>query len=145
MVKTDTVLWWSSVILTIGRTQYSSSDPQDYACQPFPAQLFPCQASPSFDLCRASFLPLLVEKQNFFFFFFFFLLNYQLSQKLKLIGRGKFNHLINILTLPLTCGFKLSFNRWGPIRGIFNLNEGNLTESMFDLRTFDRTLIPIPC
>jgi hypothetical protein len=28
-------------------------------------------------------------------------LNYQLSQKLKLIGRGKFNHLTIILTLSL--------------------------------------------
>ena len=39
------------------------------------------------------------------------MLNYQLSQKLKLIGRGKFNHLTITLTLPLTCGLKLSFNR----------------------------------
>ena len=38
-------------------------------------------------------------------------LNYQLSQKLKLIRRGKFNHLIIILTLSLTDGLKLSFNR----------------------------------
>jgi hypothetical protein len=39
------------------------------------------------------------------------LLNYQLSQKLKRIGRGKFNHLIISLTFPLTCGLKLPFNR----------------------------------
>jgi hypothetical protein len=32
-----------------------------------------------------------------------------LSQKLKLIGRGKFNHLFNNLTLSLTCGLKLPF------------------------------------
>ena len=38
-------------------------------------------------------------------------LNHQLSQKLKLIGRDKFNHLINTLTVPLTCGLKLLFNR----------------------------------
>jgi hypothetical protein len=39
------------------------------------------------------------------------MLNYHLSQKLKLIGRGKSNHLINTLTLPFTCGLRLSFNR----------------------------------
>jgi hypothetical protein len=38
-------------------------------------------------------------------------INYQLSQKLKLIGRFKFNYLIISLTLSLTCGFKLLFNR----------------------------------
>ena len=30
------------------------------------------------------------------------LINYQLSQKLKLLGNGAFNHLTNILTLPLS-------------------------------------------
>jgi len=30
------------------------------------------------------------------------MLNYNLSQKLKLLGMGKFNHLIHILTFPLT-------------------------------------------
>jgi hypothetical protein len=34
-----------------------------------------------------------------------------LSQKLKLIGKCKFNHLINTLALPLTCGLGLPFNR----------------------------------
>jgi hypothetical protein len=29
------------------------------------------------------------------------MLNYQLSKKLKLIGDGEFNHLINNLTFPL--------------------------------------------
>jgi hypothetical protein len=38
------------------------------------------------------------------------MLNYQLSQKLKLIGKSKFNHLIINLTLSLTCGLKPSFN-----------------------------------
>jgi hypothetical protein len=33
-------------------------------------------------------------------------LNYHLSQKFKLIGRGKFNHLINTLIVPLTCELK---------------------------------------
>lgn len=37
------------------------------------------------------------------------MLNYNLSQKLKLRGRDKFNHIINILALPLTCGLKLHF------------------------------------
>jgi hypothetical protein len=37
--------------------------------------------------------------------------NHHLSQKLKLIGRDKFNHLINTLTLHLTCGFRLPFDR----------------------------------
>ena len=39
------------------------------------------------------------------------LLNYQLSQKFKLIKRGKFNYLTITLTLSLTCGLKLYFNR----------------------------------
>jgi hypothetical protein len=50
------------------------------------------------------------------------LLNYQLSQKFKLIERSKFNHLINTLTLSFTCELKLPFNRWGPTREIFNLH-----------------------
>jgi len=37
------------------------------------------------------------------------MLNYRLSQKLKLIGRDKFNHLINTLTLLLMCEIKLPF------------------------------------
>jgi hypothetical protein len=64
------------------------------------------------------------------------MLNYQLSQKLKLIGRGKFNHLTITLTLILTCGLKLLFNRLGPTREIFNLNGGELTKLRFDPMTF---------
>jgi hypothetical protein len=41
------------------------------------------------------------------------MLNHQLSQKLTLIRRGKFIHLINILILPLTSGLRLPFNRPG--------------------------------
>ena len=37
------------------------------------------------------------------------LLNYQLSQKFKLIGKKKFNNLIITLTFSLTRGFKLPF------------------------------------
>jgi hypothetical protein len=50
--------------------------------------------------------------------------NYQFSQKLKLLGYDKFNHLINILTLPLTCGLRLPLNEWGPTREIFNFLNG---------------------
>ena len=50
--------------------------------------------------------------------------NYRLSQKLKLLGHGKFNHLTNILTLPLMCGLRLALNEWGPTRGIFNFLNG---------------------
>jgi hypothetical protein len=39
------------------------------------------------------------------------ILNYQLSQKLKLIGICKFNHLTITLILLLKCGLKLTFNR----------------------------------
>jgi hypothetical protein len=35
-----------------------------------------------------------------------FFLNYCLSRKFKPIENDKFNHLINVLILPLTCGFK---------------------------------------
>jgi hypothetical protein len=45
-----------------------------------------------------------------------------LIQKLKLIVTCKFNHLINTLTLYLTCELKLSFNKWGLTREIFNWN-----------------------
>jgi hypothetical protein len=51
------------------------------------------------------------------------LLNYQLSQKFKLIGRDKFNYLINTLTLFLMYELKFSFNRWYPTCEIFNLNR----------------------
>ena len=42
------------------------------------------------------------------------LLNYRLSQKLKLLRNDEFNHLTISLTLFLTCGPKLSLNKWGP-------------------------------
>ena len=42
------------------------------------------------------------------------ILNYQLSQKLKLLENGKFNHLTISLTLTLTCGLKLPLNKWEP-------------------------------
>ena len=52
------------------------------------------------------------------------MLNYRLSQKLKLLGNGKFNHSTISLTLPLTCGLKLPLNKWGPNKWEFNiLNE----------------------
>jgi hypothetical protein len=44
-------------------------------------------------------------------FDFDIMLNYHLFQKLKLIGRCKFDHLIITLKFPLTCGLKLPFNR----------------------------------
>ena len=47
------------------------------------------------------------------------MLNYQLSQKLKLLGNNECNHLTIILTLPLTCGPKLPLNKWSPTREIF--------------------------
>ena len=50
--------------------------------------------------------------------------NYRLSQQLKLLGYGEFNHLTNILTLPLTCGLKLPLNEWGPAHEIFNFLNG---------------------
>ena len=50
------------------------------------------------------------------------LLNYQFSQKLKLLENCKFNHLTIILTLSISCGPpKLSFNKWGPTRKTFNI------------------------
>ena len=50
------------------------------------------------------------------------LLNYRFSQKFKLLGNGEFNHLIIILILSLTYGFKLSLNKWGLTCGIFILS-----------------------
>jgi hypothetical protein len=64
------------------------------------------------------------------------MLNHQLCQKLKLIEIGKFNHLINTLTLPLTCGLKLIFNRRGPTHRIFNWNGEWMIEIRFELKTF---------
>jgi hypothetical protein len=40
-----------------------------------------------------------------------YMLTHHLSQKFNLIGRGKFNHLVNTLALPLTYELKLPFNR----------------------------------
>ena len=51
-------------------------------------------------------------------------LNYRLSQKLKLLGNGEFNHLTISLTLPLTCGPKLPLNKWGPNKWEFNILNG---------------------
>ena len=51
-------------------------------------------------------------------------LNYRLSQKLKLLGNGEFNHLTISLTLPLTCGPKLPLNKWGPNKLEFNILNG---------------------
>jgi hypothetical protein len=48
------------------------------------------------------------------------LINYHLSQKLKLLGNGKFNHLTIILTLPLTYGPRLPLNKLCPTCTIFN-------------------------
>jgi hypothetical protein len=39
------------------------------------------------------------------------MLNHHLSQKLKLIGRGKFNHLINTLTLWSRQHHRILFNK----------------------------------
>ena len=50
--------------------------------------------------------------------------NYRLFQKLKLLGYGEFNHLINILTLPLMCGLKLPLNESGLTHEIFNFLNG---------------------
>jgi hypothetical protein len=46
-------------------------------------------------------------------------------------------NLINILTLTLTRGLKLLLNKWGSTREIFNLIRKWMTETMFELRTFD--------
>ena len=51
-------------------------------------------------------------------------LYYRLSQKLKLLGNGEFNHLTISLTLPLTCGPKLPLNKWGPNKWEFNILNG---------------------
>ena len=42
------------------------------------------------------------------------LLNYRLSQKLKLLENCEFNQLTISLTLPLTCEPKLPLNKWRP-------------------------------
>ena len=56
------------------------------------------------------------------------ILNYQLSQKLKLLGNDEFNHLIIILTLPLTCGPKLPLSKWGPNKWEFNILNGRYSK-----------------
>jgi hypothetical protein len=43
--------------------------------------------------------------------------------RIKLLGNDEFNHLTNILTLPLMCGLRL-VNDWGPTHGIFNFLNG---------------------
>ena len=52
---------------------------------------------------------------------FCILLNYRLSQKLKLLGNGEFNYLTINLTLSLTCGLKLPLNKWGLNKWEFNI------------------------
>ena len=42
------------------------------------------------------------------------MLNYRLSQKLKLLGNCEFNHLTIILTLSFTCGPKIPPNKCEP-------------------------------
>ena len=61
------------------------------------------------------------------------MLNYRLSQKLKLLENCEFNHLTINLTLPLTCGPKLSLNKWGPNKWEFNILNGRQS------KTKDRT------
>ena len=51
-------------------------------------------------------------------------LNYRLSQKLKLLENCEFNHLTIILILPVTCGSKLPLNKWGPNKWEFNILNG---------------------
>jgi hypothetical protein len=48
------------------------------------------------------------------------MLNYHLSQKLNLIGYGKFNISVDILTLPITRGLKFSHNKCDQTCKIFN-------------------------
>ena len=57
-------------------------------------------------------------------YIYIYVLNYQLSQKLKLLENCEFNHLTISLTLPLTCGSKLPFNKWGPNKWEFNILNG---------------------
>ena len=49
------------------------------------------------------------------------MLNYRLSQKFKLLGNGKCNHLTISLTLPLTCVPKFPLNKWGSNKWEFNI------------------------
>jgi hypothetical protein len=57
------------------------------------------------------------------------LINYHLSQKLKLIGMNEFNYLIYILTFSLTYRLKFSYSKGGPIRGILIEMRGALIPS----------------
>ena len=57
------------------------------------------------------------------------LLNYRLSQKLKLLGNSEFNHLTISLTLPLTCGPKLPLDKWGPNKWEFNILNGRQSKT----------------
>ena len=52
------------------------------------------------------------------------LLNYQFSQKFKLLGNGEVNHLNIILTLSFTYWPRPSLNKWAPKNGIFNFYIG---------------------
>ena len=64
------------------------------------------------------------------------MLNYQLSQKLKLIGRGKFNDLIISLTLPSCVGSNFLLIGKAQHVGHLIFNGVKLTESRFDPLTF---------
>ena len=61
------------------------------------------------------------------------LINYQLSQKLKLLGNSEFNRLTNILTIPLTCGPKLPLNKWGPGYGFLTFKKEGRMNARFEL------------
>jgi hypothetical protein len=45
------------------------------------------------------------------------MLNHYLSENVKLIEMSKLNNLINIITISLTPGLIVFFNKWGPTRG----------------------------
>ena len=67
---------------------------------------------------------MIMSNKTFHNDFDYVLLNYQLSQKLKLLGNSEFNHLTISLTLPLTYGPKLPLNKWGPNKWEFNILNG---------------------
>jgi hypothetical protein len=48
------------------------------------------------------------------------MLNYHLFQKFKLIENDRLNHLNNIITLSFPCDSKLSLNKWGRTREMFD-------------------------
>ena len=65
------------------------------------------------------------------------MLNYQLSQKLNLLGKCEFNHLIIIIIFLLTCGPKLlPLNKCGPICEIFNILNGRQSKTKYQIYDF---------